>query len=297
MRLPFTVIAALFAAVMGPAQEKPAAQPAPAEDAITATKRDFDSIKATPESATQTKSDLSRFGLPELHVSPGEFRPRNPPKALTPEKKSANWLVDAMQKKSDLRTDLRKEQPGGREAEHSLLDGQEADDAAQGEPKRSTTRAEAEAMFQRERKEIDPTLNPLNRFLSDWMTPQDYALLKPGLQGSRAGESSGPRSEAPVSPFAGELSGIVTPDITTGMAGTNKPAFVAPTPQENPYLQIFSVPTSLPSTPVSPITPATSPRINAPVTSVPTGTPAPGRIPDFAKPATDDKYFKPLKRF
>ena len=314
MRLPLTACCAFFAAAAAAAEDKPVVQAVLTEDAIKATQRDFDTIKAARDGSGPSKGDLPQFGLPELQINPGETRPRNAPKALKAGKKSANWLVDAMQKKtdarddlrsdlrndlrSDLRNDLRKEQLGQRESDRSTLSGPESEDEEPVESKRSMAKDEAHSTFQAERKELDPTLNPLTRFLSDWMTPKDYALLKPGLQGARAGESS-PRSEVPVAPFAGELSGIVAPDIAIGLAGTNKPAFVAPTPQENPYLQAFNVPPSLSSTPVSLPAAAPSPKIFAPTVSAPAGIPvsAPGRVPEFAKPMTDEKYFKPLKRF
>lgn len=297
MRIPLTVCFALLAAARGPAEEKPAAQTTPVEDPIAAAKRDFDTVKASRDRSVQPKSDLPRLGLPELQMNPAEPRPWTARKSLTPEKKSANWLVEAMEKK----TDLRKERPGHRESDRSpLASSEEEGEEKTSELKPSAARGEAGSSFDKEKKELDPTLNPLTRFLAGWMTPQDYALLKPGLQGSRPGESS-PRSEARVSPFAGELSAIVAPDIAFGLAGTNKPAFVPPTPQENPYLQALNAPISPPSTsfPALAPSPASPARIPAPTISSPPAVPAPGqaKIPEFAKPSTDDKYFKPLKRF
>lgn len=300
MRIPLPAYLVLFAAATCWSGEKPAAPTTPTEDPITAAKRDFDAVKAERDTAGMSKSDAPAIGLPTLQLTPTEPRLPTTSKSLGLEKKSANWLVDAMQKRSD----GRREQSGRRDADRDAAPGIEADEEMNSskltaESKTGRLRGDGDSTLDRERKELDPTLNPLTKYLAGWMTPQDYALLKPGLQGVRSGDSA-PGTGTSVSPFAGELSGIVAPEVAIGLAGTNKPAFVPATPHENPYLQAFNGPTSMPSPPAAPVAPPTSIRSQVPAISTPSGLPAPpvqAKIPDFVKPSTDEKYFKPLKRF
>ena len=149
----------------------------------------------------------------------------------------------------------------------------------------------------RRQGETPAVVNPLTRYLDDWMTPQDYALLKPGLTSQfdpRAGANNAvvPNPDVPVLP--GGLS-----EFAFGGAGV--PPHPRDMPKENPYLQSLKTEslvssTTVDSKPVSsaPVLPPTLQRVPP---RPPLASPAPGRIPDFAKPATDEKYFKQLKRF
>jgi hypothetical protein len=72
-------------------------------------------------------------------------------------------------------------------------------------------------------------------------------------------------------------------------------------PAENPYLQAMNEPppvVNVPQVPpptVSPLASSPTPTMVAPAPATPP--PPQSKIPEFAKPATDSKLFKPLKRF
>jgi hypothetical protein len=144
----------------------------------------------------------------------------------------------------------------------------------------------------REAQKGEPPPNPLNAFLADWMTAKDYALLKPGLQ------SSGTTTVAlPVGPkvsIAQPGSALFGTQASL-LAAEPSPVPVAK-PTENPYLQALNEPAPVVTVPLTPpaVPAAPSPAI-APALPIP---PQPqSKIPEFAKPATDSKLFKPLKRF
>jgi hypothetical protein len=134
--------------------------------------------------------------------------------------------------------------------------------------------------------------NPLNSFLAEWMTARDYALLKPGLQSSGATAAS-----LPTSPGS-------EPAVSVILPVTPKREVPAAKPGENPYLEILNEPSPAVAAPPSTVATNANPAVPSPAPPVllppvpPTPAPAPqSKIPDFAKPATNDKYFKPLKRF
>ena len=114
--------------------------------------------------------------------------------------------------------------------------------------------------------------------MAGWMTSKDYALLQTKGEGAAATNASrtSPADGLPAASgcLSVEPSGMAAIDgaTLTPAGGSKQP--VSGNPLENPYLQL-----ALPGP--------------APALEVPTW---PNR-PDFAKPLTDDKYFKPLKRF
>jgi hypothetical protein len=143
--------------------------------------------------------------------------------------------------------------------------------------------------------------NPLESYLGGWMTPQDYALLKPSLaQGALPGGGRDPMSPNALQSANGALPGI---GGTGAALGISAPAAGLPAPKakENPFLQALVTPA--PAVPVPafgaampPATPAVKPLATA-APPPPPIEPAKSKIPDFAKPAEDEKYFKQLKRF
>jgi hypothetical protein len=143
----------------------------------------------------------------------------------------------------------------------------------------------------REAEKTQPPPNPLNAFLADWMTPKDYALLKPGLQSSGTSTvalPAGPKVSIaqPGSALFGNQASLLSSEAS--------PAPVTK-PTENPYLQALNEPAPVVTVPPTPpANPVPAPAV-APALPVP---PQPqSKIPEFAKPATDNKLFKPLKRF
>jgi hypothetical protein len=135
------------------------------------------------------------------------------------------------------------------------------------------------------------------------MTPQDYAVLKPGLADSLAlGTGGGRTSVMSGAGMPGGLSSVAGSGLDDlGLQAGVKPPFAAPAPRENPYLQTLTtpepaVPTFAPTPKVAPMPP--SPMMPRPVFGPPPATPPPqSTIPDFAKPSTNEKYFRPQNRF
>ena len=141
--------------------------------------------------------------------------------------------------------------------------------------------------------------NPLTQFLAGWMTPQDYALLKPGLQPSDTAKML-PQTESMAAPATSMSVSIILGTELANSTSTSERSMVgAATQLENPYLQMLSDPAPLAvfTPPVQPIASTAGPS-PAPMIFVPAPAPAPpAKIPEFAKPPDDNKYFKPLKRF
>jgi hypothetical protein len=145
---------------------------------------------------------------------------------------------------------------------------------------------------------MGPEFNPLTHYMAGWMTPPDYALLKAGMDG--AASASLPSRGDPSLPSVGsDLSVLGDMGSALDLSPAAKSApFALPKPAGNPFLQSLSAggPAAAPAfvTPPAPTSGSASSGfapVPAPVA------PAKSKIPDFAKPAMDEKYFKQLKRF
>lgn len=272
------------------------------------------------------------------------------------ETRSATWLIDAMEKERVRERDGRA-QPGERgagprererepdranearafggglsgsragegsearerEGEETLALDKFASSSTEESASRSSERADENA---REKPVEAP--NPLSAFLGDWMTPQDYALLKSGLSGPSAGGASAganssaaaagnSSSRAAVAPGSGS-SGDSLLGSLAGLGSRGSGGFSPTKPNDNPYLStlgatadsaphIFAKPDfdfALPPPAALPLPPPmlrteTSPLLSPNVS--PANAPSPTKIPDFAKPNHDEKYFRQLKRF
>jgi hypothetical protein len=298
---------AAIAAGAGAAEQSTAASTAARSgDALKSAQRDFELLKAARDPAMQGKDTLPKISAPDF-TSPIESRPRLPQKSekealLEKQKKSANWLLDAMEKQAD----SGKSRGSGtdslslaaeRDRERDGLTAEPQGEALKGEAKadRAADRDDA-ARDEKERPRTEPAFNPLARFMSEWMTPQDFALLKPVVDAPRGGESA---SAGPVAApgASSEFTRPTAGDTTLGLIGSNK-SFTPATPQENPYLQALNLPA-----PTATMTPPVSMPPSMPTASQPALAPLPSpitpksKVPDFVKPAQDEKHFKQLKRF
>lgn len=293
-------LAAVFAAtaVHVPAQEKTApaasATAAPAEDAMATARREFEAVKRSRDAALQPKGSLPSMSTPSVDTNAlsGGWSPKAP----APEKKSPNWLVEAMEKESDDRN--KRSRSGGRG---------EATNPDERDPlgPRATTLGGRETEGRAsdvDRKQSPTVINPLARYLGDWMSPQDYALLRPGIDPAAA-SGIDLRKEGPG--IAGTVAnplGATQPGLAS--LNANLPRSNGELPRENPYLQSLNAPPIAPPPAVtgpvlSGLTPARPASQRPPAYSPPPlATPAPKpNVPDFLKSASDDKYFKQLKRF
>lgn len=297
---------AVGATAMGRAADEapaPAAAASNGENSISAAKRDFDSIKAAREEALHPKSDLPRVTVPELQV--GNPTPRNSSAEretendLRKKAKSPNWLVDAMEKR-EKKSDPRNR--GGKSGMPRDADLAEAWDAEKSAAKSDFTvppekRADASAEA-RERRETEPPPNPLAPFLAGWMTAQDYALLKPTTTTNAGGAAVVSIPGVNTTPANDSILAART-EVRTPFRG-DSPSGISPSSAENPYLAALNEaapalgaltvpgqPAATPNLPVAPPPPRYEPPPPPPTV----------KIPDFAKPANDERYFKPLKRF
>lgn len=312
-------LAGVIAGGVGPAaaQEQPVdirtSDTQVARDGLADAKRELDAIRALRDPAQPPRPDSPRVGAPEWHGPSGgapapALRPARP---VAPETKSANWLVDAMQASAKDRErhsgDRSLPSPKSPRRDRAL-------ESAERDPRRPTVEGLTEGTARRDAErtanererdravDVDPAavINPLTRYLEDWMSPQDLALLAPGAM---APGKAGVDSLAGLRP--GDATGGVAPPAGVGFDaafGLRPPAAasIAPPPRENPFLQSLAPPAAGPPSGLAapkPISPP--PAISAPAAALnpaPAANPPP-RTPDFARPADDEKYFKPLKRF
>lgn len=300
------------------AEDKPAPARGEAEASISSAKKDFDTIKAARDAALQAKAEGLRLETPTMETDPSaspaawlRAQKEKEKELAAKKKKSANWLLEAMEKDRETKPERgdtarsAETQPtavsitGERASETAMLAAaaqSAADDKAKEEPA------------------APPVVNPLTRYMSDWMTPKDFALLQsaPGVASAKEGlAGAGPGN---ASPDAGGPAGVSLPgaagglEMVFGSGSTNRPGTLTPA-RENPFLQALG---PLPTANAGPVAPFAPPPALAPLPPIsgglssPTGfqpAPAPelpqprSSVPDFARPAIDDKAFKPMKRF
>jgi hypothetical protein len=261
-------------------------------DAIATAKKDFESIKSARDASLVPQSGIPRVSLPELPGSSPPLAPGAKPTAIAPAAKSANWLLDAMEEKEAPR-EFRGKLSRSRNRESKS----NSSDKKSGSVDQHARDAAEETSHENDRTAI--VINPLTRFLDDWMTPQDYALLKPGLtQAFDPGVELKNTGSISSPALAASVSGIG--DFGLSAMNGRSPVKALPASRDNPYLQslmpelVVGVPTpGAKAVSIPPLISATPPAIAPPPPVGSTQT----KIPEFAKPHNDDKYFKPLKRF
>lgn len=296
MRLSLVVSLALATAAFAAEQAAPSTSAAP-DESLAAARREFEAMKRLREGLPEQKGSLPQISAPALDVRmPGpairSSSSKEKEKMEKAEKKSANWLVEAMNKE---KKESQKEGARSRE-EVTRRDSTFPLEAVEktGEETALANQAAKQPEQAPERKA--PPHNPLNQYLADWMTPGDYALLKPSANADvngamvRGGLGSGPMESTLAVSAATE---------TMAALGRDKPAFTPP-PKENPYLQVLA----LPPPPPAVLAPVNGPSMPGPTqpasaafsTSV-SPMPAPAKVPEFVRPLPDEKHFKQLKRF
>lgn len=310
MRPGFTALA-VFCAVAGLRAAEPArTNDAPDSDPIGAAKREFDQAKAERDGgAAGRKADLPRLGLPEMQLPAGGAVPSSEAekkkRAKAAEMKSANWLLDAMEKKPDAREGRsrdtiagRSDEPGGQGDDLSSAPSENAESVGATIVRDAANESAREKRTEdREARRAESMANPLSRYMGEWMTPRDYAVMKPVVDAAaRGNESAGSGVNSPL-PAGGDTLSLPDTMRPPGEARADeRVGFTPPTPQENPYLQVLH--TAATPTPQAAIVP---PPANPPPPAISSPAPAPeaprNKRPDFAKPLDDQKYFKPLKKF
>lgn len=293
-------------------------------DATAAIKRELEQIRAASDPRFQGPVGAPRVSVPEMRIDSVESpAPVLPPAASTrgtpPAKNTSNWLVDAMEqgaREQDERQQATLGLPRQGEREGLLSSGPEMRGPVSGQSsllgdrrgsgsERERTSAPSTVNPQEKRPTI---INPLTPYLGAWLTPHDYALLRPGLAADLAGRSApgagGPNTGIPSDSSSGVGAPTVTFETPGGYtAAASRSGTVLP--RENPFLAGL---TDTPRTPVPPapsvlIPPASVSALSSAVErmsasrSSPDPIPVPPKIPDVAKPRPDETYFKQLKRF
>lgn len=303
MRRLLAISLVLAAAAAGRSAEPgPApASPPSTENSLSTAKRDFDSIQAAREDALHPKADLPRLTVPEMQLGNPTPRTAMPDKdaeaELKKKGKSPNWLVDAMQKDDRKPDDRMKGGKSNTGKERELAEAWDADKtAARNDFALKPARRAESSSESRDRRETEPPPNPLAPFLAGWMTSQDYALLQTPAVGTSGGGSA--------VAVPGVATSVIDPSIAMRaetralVKGAEKPGFQISSQTENPYLSALNEPGPTLGALTVPVGPVMSPVISAPAPARYEPAPVPpAKIPDFAKPANDDRYFKPLKRF
>jgi hypothetical protein len=297
MRVPGTLLVVLLAAT---ARADDA--PAPAADSIASAKKDIAEIKsslAQPEAA----GALPTLDMKDLGPVPGAARPDAAPllspekdPSLDPAKKKAgtgNWLVDAMDKNTSSQASRSKEKDDVLKGDPDLIRADEKGVRLEKDPL-----AIDDARDREPPKEKEAVYNPMDSFMSGWVSARDHDLLLPSSKGDGiAGADADKRDLLP-----GLEVGPSQPsaDFTLPQVDAGDPRAAA-----NPYVAIMD---SLPAPAKSFTLPEPSLFAPAELQDAPHGVATSGVdagpvdaprsfIPDFAQPSDDDKYFKELKKF
>lgn len=282
----------------GSAAPRPSSVPAGKEESaptIEVAKREFDAVKSLREFGPDARDGVPRLTMPTMPgagIAPAVAPPGSALKRPEQERQpSKNWLVDAMEKRPN---------------EKGARPGEDRDSDREHDPRdpRDSRSARARGDDEEEKRNRTEPPNPFSRYLGDWMTPQDLALLKPALDAHRADNTglSGARpAGAGDSAFSWSETGAKALAASPKIGGRLQQANPV---RENPYLEALgggrppAPPVPLPASPPSGSfgnNASVSPNIS-PVP--PNPLPArPGQVPEFVRPNTDEKHFKQLKRF
>lgn len=304
------VTAVALWAVAGPAQAGEAGTPPARPDAagiatpdtIESARHELRQLKIGRE-ALPSNPGLPRVSAPAWQEAAGPKLPAVTPRpGAATEGRNPNWLVDAMRKSAESPADDRGRSVRGNTSAPGPI-------RAPNTPERSEVSG-GMAAGNRQNREPNPpgvrpvapstAINPLASFLDDWMSPQDFALLQPGLAAGRINPIS--------APTAAPDFGLVALDGRAGSAGqgnalqpSRRPASGrSGTLRENPFLQSIGplvTPISAIVPPPRAATSASAPAAIQASAAAPFLPSTPARIPEFARPTSDEKYFKPLKRF
>jgi hypothetical protein len=291
---------ACFSAEKGGAADENASSPPPAS--LTSAKHDYEMVKALEVPPEQSKLLLPPDQIPVLQsksdgpptLSLLERERLDEAKSLT-KTHSKNWLLDAMAAKPV------PGKPDARSSEVELtvqtVDETTGTKLAASGSSRAAMVAERSTLRPTMKSEATASPNPLAAYLAGWLTPGDFAMLKPTGEGSvdplrdaRVGnKDAAAHFELPTGSI----------DLMVTSVGQSQAA-----PTQNPYLSDLVGPTAgsslLPSSVSAGLKPVETKTFEQPshLTETPERS-APGPQPanDLLKADEDAKYFKQLKRF
>jgi hypothetical protein len=301
--MPMRARGSAFLLVVAAAARAANPTPAPA-DPIAAAKSDIAAMRA-PAAPTDLGVNVPVLEMKDVGTVPGAALPflaapatddELGPDGLKKKKDgTGNWLVDAMDKKSDHAVLSRSdERDAAVKADLELLRGEGgigSHDAKDG----------LNALEPREKLDSSDVAshpyNPLDSFMGGWISAKDHDLLLPGAHADSA-DPSKTRSDA--------LQSLELGPSESTLPAPDPSAFADSKQTVNPYLA------ELDALPLAQVKAFTAPEIPAFAPLEPSDTQRgsqgagvdsrPGDsthpfVPDFAQPSDDDKYFKQLKRF
>lgn len=311
--LPVLYSSAAEAAKSGTAETPSSTTAVTPKSGIDSAKREFEAMKASRDPAHRDqRTALPGISVPQLHVEE-----RGPAPAILPgknakqdpaAKKSSNWLVEAMDKEAARNG---KNERGERErifSRRSDEEEREGGAVSRSDPALERARGDSAAEERKyddettNRKRAAEAANPLTRYLEGWITPKDYAVLRPSLEESLGGRELAQSAAGPATP--GGIAGTVgIGGVGSAMMGDATKTPVSPVPRENPYLEAMQTRpefgASAPTFAVAPpnVAPPPAPPASIAAPAPPIVPSARSKIPEFAKPQQDERYFKQLKRF
>jgi hypothetical protein len=283
-----------------------AADPTPAPDSIAAAKKDLAAMKA-PVSLDDS-SGLPAVDMKDLGPVPGAGSREMTPSMDTPRDLSldpakrkpgtGNWLVDAMDLNTSSKASRAKEKDDVLKGDPDLIRVDEKgvrlerDPLAIGDRDREQPKEVAEKVY-----------NPLDAFMSDWVSARDRDLLLTPSNDGRAAVASG-RSRSDLLPGMEVAPAAAAGEFT--ISQVDPAVFDDSKAQANPYLSVVDPP-PLPGIGAAAVPGASGfdpmglqefprgpafPEMESAAPEAPRSV-----IPDFAQPPDDDKYFKQLKKF
>jgi hypothetical protein len=285
--------------------------PAPAADSIADAKKGLAEIRA-PQGQLDTPVAVPLMDMKDLGPGPGGPRIEMPTlesqekdASLDPMKKkvgTGNWLVDAMEKKSDGSAASRaKEKDEILKGDPELL---RPDEKLALQAERDALQAGGSGEKQAPKEAPAAVYNPLDSFMSSWVSAKDHDLLVPTSKGDGPVAVEGGRSHAD---FLPGLDPGQSSSFTENLFAPSEAGAVADARSEaNPYLGGLDGPAPAAAKAFAlPEVPGFGP---ASLLDLGRGMSTSGVdprpldtsrsfIPDFAQVPDDDKYFKQLKRF
>ena len=255
---------------------------------IAGIKRELETVKSLRTLGSDPKGEAPRLGIPQMETPSTPTPPVPRQNNLEQGRPSPNWLLDAMEKSTPPKS-ARGVDP--RFARSNAVD------------QRKDRNERPPSQFEREGKERGGPANPFSQYLGDWISPQDYALLKPALGPS--GSVQEVRANAPKPVLPGEDVSVrrdADANLHVGFKPLGARVSLLNVERVNPYLDAVKIPTVV----LLPGAGAEKPKALATTlpkaeginskSENPAVTP-PAKPPDIVRPSSDEKYFKQLRRF
>jgi hypothetical protein len=304
MRASGTLVLLLLAA-----SARGADAPVSDSDSIAAARKDLAAIKG-PTGQQDPSSALPSLDMKDLSPMPGSAPSVSPSlllldkdSALDPAKKkkgTGNWLVDAMDKNSDRSQASRsREKDDILKGDPDLLRGGEKLDPLEEKDPKSLDEARDRAAS---KEAAETAYNPLDSFMSGWISTRDHDLLLPSSKGEGPGGAD--LSKVRVESLPGLETG--QPVGAENLLPAMDASALGDSHGPNPYMALLQL------EPAAPIRTFAAPELPGfgpdPLPDASRGIsssgvdPRPfdssrGAVPDFAQPSDDDKYFRQMKRF